>query len=284
MHVIKYTVVGVFLLVGLAVLLSSFYIVEEGHVGIVKRFGEARTQVEPGLHFKIPMAEAVEHIEVRTRKNIENMSAATEEQMPITAQVSVNWTVDRELALDLFKKYGGLQQFEDRILDPRLRSSAKTALSKYKAEQLIKDRQLAIQSIEENLTEAMVGFSVKLDSIQIENISLPPAYLKSIETKQTEKNLADAELHKLERQRLEAQREVNTKQAQADGINAVSIAKAQAIEREGLAEAAAIEAKGKALRNNPLIVDLTEAQRWDGKLPTMMMGESAGFLLNLDPK
>jgi regulator of protease activity HflC (stomatin/prohibitin superfamily) len=268
----KITFWSIFSFIGLILAWSSFYTVEEGHVGIVKRFSEAKEQVDPGLHIKIPMVDSVEHIEVRTRRSQEALPAATAEQMPVTANVSVNWTVDKSQALDMFKKYGGLQQFEDRILDPRLRSASKTALSKFKAEQLIKERQAAISMIEQNLLETMADFSVSLDSVQIENVSLPQVYLKSIETKQTEKNLADAELHKLERQRLEAQREVNTQQAKADGIEAVSIAKAAAIEREGLAEAAAIEAKAKALRNNPLIVSLTEAQAWNGQLPTMMMG------------
>jgi hypothetical protein len=39
-----------------------------------------------------------------------------------------------------------------------------------------------------------------------------------------------------------------------------------------LAEAEAIQAKAKALRNNPLIIKLTEAQNWDGKLPATMLG------------
>ncbi|MDH5361619.1 MAG: SPFH domain-containing protein, partial [Gammaproteobacteria bacterium] len=49
-------------------MINSYYIVIEGHVGVVKRFGEARHQENPGLHFKIPFIETVELIEVRTRK------------------------------------------------------------------------------------------------------------------------------------------------------------------------------------------------------------------------
>ena len=33
---------------------SALYTIDEGHVGIVKRFGEATVQVNPGLHYKIP--------------------------------------------------------------------------------------------------------------------------------------------------------------------------------------------------------------------------------------
>ena len=141
----KGTVVGVVVaLAGLAVLFQSMYTVDEGHVGIVKRFGEATEQVNPGLHTKIPIVDTVEVLEIRTRKNVEKLNASTHEQMPVTAEVSINWTVIREQAFELFKSYGGLTQFETRILDPKLRSATKDALARYKAEELIQNRSQVI--------------------------------------------------------------------------------------------------------------------------------------------
>lgn len=262
-------------------ILNSYFIVIEGHVGVVKRFGEARHQESPGLHFKIPFIETVELIEVRTRKNAEKMASSTKEQMPVTVEVSVNWTVNKEAALDLFRRYGGLNQFEQRILDPRFRSATKDTIPQFEAEQLIQDRASAIQGIERRLAEEMAGFPVIVDNIQIENIVLPQKYINSIEIKQTEKNLAAAEEHKLERQRLEALREVNTADAKAQGILKVAEAEAQSILLKGRAEAKAIEAKAKALKNNPLIVKLTEAQTWDGKLPATMLGNGAMPIMDI---
>jgi regulator of protease activity HflC (stomatin/prohibitin superfamily) len=277
--IIGYSIASV---VGIVLLAGSVYTVDEGHVGIVKRFSEAKEQVNPGLHFKFPFVDSVEEMEVRTRKNVEDLAAATAEQMPVIAKVSVNWTVDRNSALDLFKKYGGLGQFEARILDPRLRSAAKVAISKYYAEQLVKERNLAITDIQKRLIVSMEGFNVNLDSIQIENLSLPPAYLKTIEVKLNEKNLADAEEHKLRKQGLVAQQAVNISKAQAEGIELVSIQKAAAIQREGLAEAASIDAKGKALLDNPLIVQLTHEQQWNGSLVTTILGSSTGIIIQED--
>jgi len=268
----------------IACLFNSIYTVNEGHIGIVKRFSEAKEQVNPGLHFKVPFIDDVEEIEVRTRKNEEKMASSTAEQMPVTISVSVNWTVDKTAALDLFRQYGGLSQFESRILDPRFRSATKDVIPKFDAERLIQDRATAIQAIEANLIEEMKDFPVTVDNIQIENIQLPSKYLTSIETKQTEKNLAAAEEHKLARQNLEAQRDVNTAKAKADGIRAVALAEAEAIRLKGLAEAEAITAKAKALGNNPLIIKLTEAQNWDGKLPQTMLGGENMPILDMRTK
>ena len=206
------------IVVGLSISKILFQI-EEGHVGIVKRFGEATVQVNPGLHTKIPFVDHVETLEIRTRKNVEKLAAATHEQMPVTADVSINWTVVRDEAFDLYKRYGGLTQFENRILDPKLRSAAKEAISRFKAEEIIQNRGQVIGLIEERLISGMETYPVRVDSAQLENLVLPQKYMQSIETKQTEKNLAAAEEHRLERQKLEAQREVNTANAKSNSNN-----------------------------------------------------------------
>jgi regulator of protease activity HflC (stomatin/prohibitin superfamily) len=290
-HFIKGTI-AVAIIIGIW---SAFYTIDEGHVGIVKRFGEATTQVNPGLHTKVPFADTIEELEIRTRKNTENMKASTFEQMPVQAEVSVNWTVNRIEAFELYKGYGGLDQFENRILDPRLRSATKDALARFKAEQIIQNRGQVIQKIEETLLTAMSDFPVKLDSVQIENLILPQKYLQSIETKQTEKNLAAAEMHRLERQKLEAQREVNTaeakrdaEKARADGsayaIITEATAEAKAIKLKGLAEAEAIQKKAAAIKSSSVLVDYVKAQQWDGRLPTTVMGSGQDILWNMKQK
>ena len=282
-------------LVLLIILIKSMYTVDEGHVGIIKRFGEATEQVNPGLHTKIPFVDTVEMLEIRTRKNVEKLRAATHEQMPLTAEVSINWTVNREEAFDLFKSYGGLTQFESRILDPKLRSATKDALARYKAEELIQNRSQVIARIEELLLDEMKAYPVKLDSAQIEDLVLPQKYIQSIETKQTEKNLAAAEKHRLERQKLEAQREVNTAMAQRDAAKAkadgqayaIKIeaqAEAEAIRLKGLAEAEAMQKKAEAISNNATLVEYIRAQQWNGQMPTTVMGSDQGILWNMKEK
>jgi regulator of protease activity HflC (stomatin/prohibitin superfamily) len=289
----KSSLIGVVILLFVAIAgFQTFYTVDEGHVGIIKRFGEATEQVNPGLHLKIPFVDIVEVLEIRTRKNVEKLNASTHEQMPVTAEVSINWTVVREQAFDLFKRYGGLSQFESRILDPKLRSATKDALARYKAEEIIQNRGGVISRIEELLVEEMKEYPVKLDSAQLENLGLPQKYIQSIETKQTEKNLAAAEKHRLDRQKLEAQREVNTADAQRDAAKAIAEGKAFAIKIEaeaeadairlrGLAEAEAIQKKAEALKQSHLLVEYIRAQQWNGQLPQTIMGEGQNILWNM---
>ncbi len=83
---------------------------------------------------------------------------------------------------------------------------------------------------------------------------------------------------------MEALREVNTADASAQGIVKIAEAEANAIRLKGNAEADAIMAKAKALRDNPLIVKLTEAQNWNGQLPKTILGEGNMPILDMRSK
>lgn len=282
--------------VAVVLISGSFYTVPEGHRGIVSRFGEAIKQETPGLHFKIPMIESVREIEIRTKRMEEPLAAATSEQLAIKTSISANWTVNPSTTLELFRQYGDLAQFEQRILAPRLRNAAKMGIANHTAEGLIQNRQAAVADIEAQLTHELEGIPVKVDSIQIENIELPVKFRESIDRKLNEKNLRDAEAFALERQDLTAQQAVNTanadrdsNKARADGeayaIEMKSIAKAAAVEREGKAEAAAITAKAKALKQSGgNVIELEKVQRWKGEVPTTVMGSNAMPIVDLRSK
>ena len=285
--IVRDTVLG---LAVAATLLSSIYTVEEGHVAVVKRFSEAKYQVEPGLHFKAPIVDSLESMEVRTRKNVEeHIPVATAEQMPSHATVSVNWTVNRVEAIDIFKQYGGLDQFESRILDPKLKSGSKEAISKHTAEEIIRNRNVVITKIQDAIITAMEPYPIVINSVQLENITFPMTYTNAIEAKQVALQEAVKEEHKLERQRLEAQRQVNTAEAEkqsrmkaADGVayqtETEAKAEAEAIRLIGIANAGKIQAMATALATNPQVIEYEQVKRWQGNVPTTVMGNGQSIM------
>jgi regulator of protease activity HflC (stomatin/prohibitin superfamily) len=285
--IVRDTVLG---LAVAATLLSSIYTVEEGHVAVVKRFSEAKYQVEPGLHFKAPIVDSLETMEVRTRKNVdENIPVATAEQMPSHATVSVNWTVNRAEAIDIFKQYGGLDQFESRILDPKIKSGSKEAISKHTAEEIIRNRNVVITKIQDAIITAMEPYPIVINSVQLENITFPMTYTNAIEAKQVALQEAVKEEHKLERQRLEAQRQVNTAEAEkqsrmkaADGVayqtETEAKAEAEAIRLIGIANAGKIQAMATALATNPQVIEYEQVKRWQGNVPTTVMGNGQSIM------
>lgn len=274
----------------IATLLGTIYTVPEGHVGITTRFSKAIDQVGPGFHVKVPWIDGVREIEVRERKNVEDLASATNNQLPITATVSVNWSVDSTAALDLYKRYGGLDQFEERILDPKLRQAAKAALAQFNADKLIRNRNEAIAEIQKNMVELMAPYPVTVHSPQIENLSLPETYMTAVLDKERAREAAVREEYNLEKQRLEAAQTVQTADADRDATKARADGEAYKIRTEAEAEAAATKLAGEAeafaidkvndsLAQNPLFVEYEQAKRWNGALPTTMIpGGSVPFI------
>ena len=296
------TIVGIaFAVLSIPAIISAFYTVQEGREGIVKRFGEAVTQVSPGAHFKVPFIDSVEEIEIRTRKYQKKLQASTtgkttngstELQMPSAVTVSANWNIPKESALEIFKQYGSLEQYEDRILDPRVLKATKTIFAKYTIEEIISNRQQVTDEIAAALSENLAGHLASMSDINLEDVDFPKKIKEAVEKKQTAKLEKEAEEYKLQKQNLEAQRSVNTANAERDATKAradgeaykrITEAKADAegIRMRGDAEASAIKAKASALHNNPLIVELTKAQSWNGELPKWMTSGS-NTLMQID--
>ena len=195
---------------------STVYTVDEGHVGIVKQWGKVVAQVDPGIHMKLPIAERVYEMEIRQRKNVEELAAATTNQLPVHATVSINWTVNKPDAYNLYIEYGGLDQFESRIIDPKLRNAVKAALAQFTAEDLIRNRQQAVAYIMENMASELSTFPVTVNSPQLEDLVLPLTYVQAVEKKEEALQNALQEEHKLAQQRFVAQQAVNSAEANAE--------------------------------------------------------------------
>lgn len=268
-------------LIGLITVFDGYFITEEGTVDIVNRTGKIVRQTEPGLNFKIPFVESNRGIDIKTRKNYEEMPVSTSEQMPATGKVSLNWRASKDSVINIVSNYGSLDVFESNVLDPIFRDITKTTIAKYTAEDNTIKRDIVKSEITEGLKIAYKGLAVEVQNVNIEDIRFSDNYLQSINTKQTAKNLAEAEKFELEKQGLKAQQKTNTDRAEADGRLLIAKADAESIELKGKAEALAIAAKALALKSDPLVIELTKAQRWNGSYLTTGIGQGTDVLLDI---
>ena len=281
--IIRLGIAGVAVLVAVILLAMSIFIIPEGHVGVVKRWQKADHQVGPGIHFKLPFADSVVEIDIRQRKIVEDLAASTSDQLAIQTAVSINWTVVRSSAIDLFRQYGGLDQFENRILLPNFRSATKTAIAEYPANELIKNRGLAVGSIMDHMTREMDEYPVVINSPQLENVSFPMRYKDAVLAKEEARENASKEKHRLEQQRLVALQAVNTANAESEAKRIAAEAEAYRVITEATAEADAIRLVSEQLAREPRYIELMEVKQWNGTLPRIFMGEGGAVpLLSLD--
>ena len=253
----------------------GIYRIDAGHVGIVKRFGNVIDVVDPGLHYKLPYADTVEEMEVRERAFSIDLDAASQDPLELPIKVTVNWLVKRAQVKDLYVQFGSLDQFEKRIILPRLNDAVKGVTSRYVVNDLLRKRveyrDLSMKVFEERMPE-----DVQITGFSIVNIGFPPEYTKAIRDKQVAREQAETEKFVLDRQRLTSTQVTQSAEAQRDADKARADGRAYEIKVQGEAQADAIRIMGAALAQNPLVVEYKKVERWGGTFPTTFMGGDSG--------
>ncbi len=270
---------GILVVIVLAIIWMGIYRIDAGHVGIVKRFGNVIAVVDPGLHVKIPYADTVEEMEVRERAFEMQLAAASQDPLEIPVTVTVNWLVKRQEVKDLYIQFGSLEQFEARIIRPRLNDAVKGVTSRYTVNDLLRKRS-EYRDLSQKQFVSRMPDNIEVTGFSIVDVGFPPEYTKAIRAKQVAREQAETEKFVLERQRLTSAQITQSAEAQRDADKARADGKAYEIKVQGQAQAEAIRIMGEALAKHPVVVDYKKVERWGGTFPTTFMGgESASKVL-----
>ena len=271
-------------IVALTVLGGSWYTVDSGERGVLLRNGAVTGTADPGLGFKMPLIDSVRRISVQSQaRPYENMLAYSKDQQTAGLSLSVNYRLPADQVETIYTNYGGEEGVLTRLLDRQVFEETKNIFGRFNAVTAITERERFAAEVQMAIQKAVVG-PIIVESVQIENIDFSDAYEKSIEARM----LAEVEVQKVrqnaEREKIQAEIAVIQAQAQADSKLAQAKADAEAITLRGNAEADAIEAKGAALRDNAGLIALTQAEKWDGALPTTMVPDSTVPFMDMTAK
>jgi regulator of protease activity HflC (stomatin/prohibitin superfamily) len=268
-------VVGV---LALTIIFGSWYTVDQTQRAVLLRNGAFVEAVQPGLHFKLPWVESVYKIDMQTHTHTwEKMEAYSSDQQPAHLKVSVTLHVASDKVEDMYARFGGdIEAAITRVIAPHVNEKTKVVFGQYTAARAISDR-AKLNSDTSSALIAAIAYDPMfgIESTQIENIEFSGDYIKSVEARMQ----AEVEVQKLrqnlEREKVQADIAVTQATGRANSVRAEAQAQADAITLRGNAEATAIAARGRALGDNPLLIQLTQAEKWSGILPTTMLPGSA---------
>jgi regulator of protease activity HflC (stomatin/prohibitin superfamily) len=250
MRYVKYAVLGIGIVTALSVILGSFYTVTSGHRAIVLRFGQIKSVVSDGLHFKIPFVETYQIVDIRTRKADSPANAGTKDLQTVTTEVAVNYHLDAEKLADTFSRVG--MDVEAKVIDPRIQEMVKAVVARFSAEELLTKREEVKQEVASGLKVQLSQYNIILEDIQITNFSFSHSFDAAIEAKQTAEQNALKAKNDLERIKVEATQKIAMAEAEAKTIQI----QAEAIKAQGGAE----------------YVQLKAIEKWNGQLPQVSSG------------
>ena len=262
--------IGVVVLV-LVTLMGSWYTVDETERGVLLRNGAIVKVVEPGLSFKIPFIEAVKFISVQSNATTyQGLQAYSKDQQTATLNVSVSWHVLPAEVDKVYMQYQDLDGLVSRLISRQVPTQVENVFGQYTAVSAVQNRGKFVNDVTKAIKDAIAG-PVVIDGVQIENIDFSDDYERSIALRMKAEVEVKTREQMLATEQVEAQIVVTRAQAEADSRVAQAKADAEATRLRGDAEADAIKAKTLALSSNPALIELTKAERWDGKLPTTML-------------
>jgi regulator of protease activity HflC (stomatin/prohibitin superfamily) len=229
-------VVGVVFILILTVF-RSFHTVDNGHIGIVKQFGNLVNTTGSGLVTTAPwqsLAEVSVRNELRVYDMGESNSAVSADSQPVFLTVQVNYSLVRAKAVPLYKKTGG--DYVNRILDPAVFQFTKEVTAEYKATDFAANREQIRIKIEERLNANVKPQGILINSVSLKNVNFTADLKRAIEQTVEANQQAKREQARVTIVQAQAQQKVAQAKgdAQATLTNARANAEAQRLQNHTL--------------------------------------------------
>jgi regulator of protease activity HflC (stomatin/prohibitin superfamily) len=244
----RYLSIAIILIViGSIVVSGSFYTVRAGEKALVFTWGEITSVTSEGLHFKIPVMQAISKVDIRTQKAEAPANAASKNMQTVSTVVTLNYHLDPDRLKELYSNVG--LDVENKIISGRIQETVKAVVARYTAEELLTLREQVRNDISESLTRQLSEYNIIVSAggVQITSFDFSRGFNESIEEKQVAEQRALTAKNNLERIKVEAEQKI----AQA----------------RGEAEAIRIQAEAIRAQGGKEYVNLKAIEKWDGKLP-----------------
>ena len=271
-HLRTIVIAAIALFVLLTAWLAAFN-TQAGTVDIVLRWGAPVRVTEAGLHFKIPYVELRHTVELRERAFTKTYELASRDPMELNVSVALNWAINKEHVIQMYNQFGHLDQFEQRIIAPRLPDAVKAVVSRFAVNELLTKRNELRDQAKAAALAVIPQQIMTITGFAVTNVEFPKAYTQQIAAVQVAREAANAQEQELRKQNFKAQEIFNSAKAQADATKAQADAEAYSIAIKGKAQLDIQQRQAEILKSNPLLIDWERAVRLvPGVLPNTFVG------------
>ncbi len=278
-----YGFVALFGLFVLLIVSGSWYTIDQTQRGVLLRNGAFVEVEQPGLHFKLPLIETVTKVDMQTHtvqygyKGQGEFQAYSADQQPANLALSVTYHIAPDKVPDMYNRFGGDRDAAvSRLIQPRVYQEVKVVFGGYTAQKAITERGKLNLDAAKALTDAISYDPVFIiEGVQIEDIAFSSDYIRAVEQRMQAEIQVTQQEQQLRQEKIKADIAVTQATGRANSIRAEAQAQADAIVLKGNAEATAIKARADALSSNSNLIALTQAEKWNGQLPTTMVPNGA---------
>ena len=238
---------------------SATYVVEPGFRGVEVTLGKvSQIAKAEGFGFKLPFITRIVPVTIRQQTVKFDVDCYSSDLQQVKIAVRVLYRVPEGKVVSIFRDYQG-EAFVS-LVQPRVAEAVQELTALRTAEMIVQKRE-EIKTGSFSAAREKVGDLLVLEDIVLEDIGLTAVLEKAIEAKMVQEQEA-------------ARARFAQQQAQIEASTAVIKAKG---------EAESINLRGKALSENPGVIDLQVVEQWDGVTPLVVgpNAQGASMLLPL---
>lgn len=267
-------------IVALTLVFGAWFVVDQGDRAVVTAYGKIVREADPGLNWKTPWIESTYEFPVRTQKAmIQKMGIYSKDQQKGDVAISLNYHIEADKIATVYS------QLRDKYVDikilPTFQQQTNDDFGKVSAQEIITGRDTLSLAIANHLRPTLDPYGIAVESVQIEHVEFSPEFNAAINAVVQAQVAVRTKQQDLEQKKVEAETALAVATGAANAVKATADGESYRISRLAVAQSDAIRKQGEALQSNPLFVELTKANRWDGKLPTTMIPGGATPFLSL---
>lgn len=253
---VKLIVIGVVLFIVLVVLLSSIKVVNTGYVYVVERLGQFYRILEPGWHFTIPGVDFVRK-KISTKQQILDVPPQS-----VITKDNVKVSVDNVIFYKVLNSKDAVYNIEDYKsgIVYSATTNVRNCLGSMTLDEILSGRDSINQKLLGIIDEVTDAYGVKVLSVEMKNIILPPEIQQAMEKQMKAERDKRAMILEAEGQR-QSQIERAEGEKQAKILSAEAEKQANIRRAEGLKESQLLEAEGKAKAIEQIAIAEAEAIR-----------------------
>lgn len=279
------------ILIGIAAVLIvawlwPFASVPTGSRGVVTQFGRI-VRIQPEGLAILPPWQALTLFSIRAEKaDIDRADGSTADTQPVETSLTVRYSIIPDKVSEVFEKYSHNGNL-DNYVNTATHEVFKAVTAQYTAPDLIGKRPQVSQDIYSALSAKLAKYGAQVINIDMRNFSFSQQYMAAINDKVTQEQLRLAAENKLKTVEAEQKQKVAIAEAEASAVKATADGEAYATKTRAQADADAIRVKQAALAQGQQVLELnriqvlqTQAERWDGKLPTNLYASAPIPIIN----
>jgi regulator of protease activity HflC (stomatin/prohibitin superfamily) len=204
-------------IIALALLTSSFVIVNPGQAGVLSILGKAQDgALLEGIHFKPPLVSNVDVYDVTVQKFEVPAQSSTRDLQDLSARFAINFRLDPTEVVDIRRTQGTLENLVSKIVAPQTQESFKIAAARRTVEEAITQRAELKRDFDEALTNRLAKYGILVLDTSVVDLTFSPEFAKAVEDKQIAEQRARRAVYIAQEAEQEAQAEINRAKGRAE--------------------------------------------------------------------